>query len=128
VLGDSLEVPLKSNLGAAPRACSDAMRRTTPRIVAPTFPGPTPRLRVTQGELDVARFVLDGAVLHGTPDEACLAAWSGQPAPDAERRGAAGVLLLPAETGLGGWVFIEKDELRSSGGYDAWPLSCELRR
>lgn len=124
VLGEVVRAPLKPDLGAEPRACSDAERETTPRIVAPEFPGPSPRLRVVRASGEVGRFKLSSAVLHGTPETACLAAWAGEP--EASGPSASGVLLLPTDKGLFGWYFSAKGEARSPEGYDAWPLSCTL--
>jgi len=129
VLGDVVRAPLKPDLDRVPRACSEVSRQTTPRIVAPPFPGPTPLLRVKQGSEELGRFVLGSAVLHGTPEDACLAAWAGDP----EGAGlgtagsaGAGVLLLPTEAGFSGWFFSARAEERLASGFDAWPLSCEL--
>lgn len=122
-LGEVVRVPLKPALGAQPRACSEAARRSTPRVVAPGFPGPSPHLRVTRGAEELGRFVLTSAVLHGTPEDACLAAWAGDPE-GAAANGGGGVLLLPSDSGLSGWFFSAKGEARGSEGYEAWPLSC----
>jgi hypothetical protein len=127
VLGEVVRVPLKADLDLVPAACSEVVRKQTPRIVAPAFPGPTPRLRVTQGHTTVAHFVLGSAVLHGTPEDACVAAWAGEPDVAAgPAPGGSAVLLLPTPTGLGGWFFSARAEERSLAGYEAWPLECEL--
>lgn len=122
-LGDIVRVPLKPALQSPPHACSDAVRRSTPRIVAPAFPGATPNLRVLRGSERVAGFTLTHAVLHGTPESACLAAWEGEPT-GATAKDDGGVLLLPTASGLFGWFFNAKGGARSQEGFEALPLSC----
>lgn len=122
VLGEMVRVPLKADLGFPPRACSDAERRDTPRIVAPGFPGPSPVLRVQRGSSDIGRFTLGAAVLHGTPEKPCLAAWSGDVDPHVAQA-AVSVLLIPSDKGLFGWFFSPRAE-RQLEGVEAWPIAC----
>lgn len=121
-LGPVLAVPLQSALGLRPLACTEAVRLATPRIVAPAFPGSTRQVSL---ELEGERreLVLGAAVLHGTPQDPCVAAWEGEPGPG-EPKGR--LLLLPRPDGWFGYYFAPR-EAPQRGGYDAWPLRCTAR-
>lgn len=93
-LGDPVAMPTLNDLGDRPRSCSADDRKNTPRAYMPVFnrtsrsaifPNGRRPILVTEGAKDTKSFGLagptwflsDGAILHGTPKDPCVAAYRG---------------------------------------------------
>jgi hypothetical protein len=107
---------------AQPQPCTDAVTRSTPRVVAGFLPGTRHPVLVAAGVESFA-LVTDRAVLHGTPAAPCVAAWQARSLGGRESAAAVldGALLAGGETD--GWLF------RPTGdgtGVEHRPMRCEL--
>lgn len=93
-LADPIAMPTLNDLGERPRACSADDRKNTPRAYMPVFnrssrgplfPNGRRPILVTEGTKDAKSlglagptwFLSDGAILHGTPKDPCVAAFRG---------------------------------------------------
>ena len=75
VLGEPLAAPTQRDLTEAPMACTARQRAETSRILAPWFPGRRRPLVVRDAVEPLRVFLTDEAVLYGTPQSPCLAAF-----------------------------------------------------
>jgi hypothetical protein len=75
VLAAPLAVPTQRDLPDSPTPCTQRERADTPRIVAPYHPGRRRPLVVHDAVEPVRVFLTDSAVLHGTPEKPCAAAF-----------------------------------------------------
>lgn len=70
-----VQVPVQADLGPSPRPCVATDRASTPRIVAP-FPADMRRPVIITDPVEPMRVLVTAdAVLHGTPESACVAAY-----------------------------------------------------
>jgi hypothetical protein len=70
-----LPVPVQLDTSSRPAACSLQQRQTTPRIVAPFQAGTRHPVIVTDAREPLRVLLTANAVLHGTPDRPCTAAF-----------------------------------------------------
>jgi hypothetical protein len=68
-------VPTQLDLPATPRPCTAGDRTSSPRVVAPMQPGTRHPVIVTDPVEPLRVFLTDDAVLHGTPESPCAAAY-----------------------------------------------------
>jgi hypothetical protein len=79
VLGPPVAVPTQASLAASLRACTPRERSDTPRIVAPIHPGGRHPLFVHDSIEPLRILLSESAVLHGTPDAACVEMLDAEP-------------------------------------------------
>ncbi len=72
---EPVRVPTQSDLPSSPRPCSASEVATTPRVVVPYAPGARHAVIVTDPVEPLRILLTDDAVLHGTFDAPCLAAY-----------------------------------------------------
>jgi hypothetical protein len=116
VTGASFAVPSELDLGVTPKACTAPERAASARLVARGYPGARHPVVVTDA-VEPPRALLTGdAVLHGTKDAPCAAAFDIHPVP--------GGLPDPATTEGGtillddlshAWLFRKAKETRGEG-------------
>ncbi len=122
-------VPLKADLGQGLRPCSEQERKETPRVVAPDFPGPSPRVIVSAANLERRELSTGRAVLHGSPEQPCVAAWEAGMRNSTSRKGPkVHVLILPRAERLDGWVFRAVRGIERRPEVTAMPLTCQEER
>jgi photosystem II stability/assembly factor-like uncharacterized protein len=73
-----LAVPLQRHTGDTPSACSTRQRQSTPRIVAPYQGGTRHPVIVTDAREPLRVLLTSNAVLHGTPEQPCTAAFDAE--------------------------------------------------
>jgi hypothetical protein len=71
----AVRVPSQLDLPATPRPCSAADRTSTPRVVVPFQPGARHTVLVTDPVEPMRTLLTGDAVLHGTPESPCAAAY-----------------------------------------------------
>jgi hypothetical protein len=81
VMGAAIPVPTQSSLADRPSRCSASDVTTTPRIDAPYVPGTRHPIVVTDSSDAPRLFLSSGAVLYGTPENACAAAFDAEEIP-----------------------------------------------
>jgi hypothetical protein len=78
VVDAPIAVPTQRDSGERPARCSPVQRATSARVVAPYLPG-TRHAIVIADAVEPLRVMLTGAaVMHGTPDAACVAAFEAE--------------------------------------------------
>jgi hypothetical protein len=136
-VGPAVPAPLQPDLSDPPAPCDSAARRRTARIVAPAFPAEPHPVLLTD-PVDAPRLLVTGrAVLHGTPEQPCVAAFeAAELRPHrADRLGAGGnapaagaqervFALLPTGDLSNAWAFQEVSETRWHKRIQARPMSC----
>jgi hypothetical protein len=133
-----IAVPTQLDLGDRPTRCAAAQRTSTPRVVVPFQPGSRHPIVVTDPVEPVRLLLTSGAVLHGTPEAPCVAAWDADAVNIDAAPGAAGAPLsssanevvraiLPFDDLEHAWLFRTP---RKAGGEAAnleWrTMSCRL--
>jgi hypothetical protein len=78
VMGAGIAVPTQANLADRPSRCGNAELASTPRIDAPFLPGTRHPIVVTDASDPPRLFLSLGAVLYGTPDNACATAFDAE--------------------------------------------------
>lgn len=136
-IGPAVAAPLQPDLSDPPAPCDAAVRRNTARVVAPPFPGEPHPVLLTD-PVDAPRLLFTGrAVLHGSPEQPCVAAFeAAELRPQrSERAGALGngsnaparertFALLPTGDLSNAWAFQEVSESRWHKRIQARPMSC----
>jgi hypothetical protein len=74
VLGAKVPVPTQANLADRPARCSPSALTATPRIDTAYLPGTRHPISVTDNSDPPRLFLSSGAVLYGTPENACATA------------------------------------------------------
>ena len=74
VMGPKLAVPTQASLADRPSRCSQSVLATTPRIDAAFLPGTRHPVSITDNSDPPRLFLSAGAVLYGTPENACATA------------------------------------------------------
>jgi hypothetical protein len=126
VLGAPVPIATQQNLGDLARPCHAPERKNLPRVVAPYHPGRR-RPIVIRDAVDPERLFLTAtAVVHGSPDSACAAAFDAEPV-----RSAARTEPLPERALIGvspdsrSWLFrIAPDSTPYSPVIEYRPMSC----
>jgi hypothetical protein len=72
VFGAPMAVPTQKDLADGPLGCTADQRLNTPRTVAPYHPGRRRPLLIHDSVEPERLFLTDSAVLHGTPEAACV--------------------------------------------------------
>jgi hypothetical protein len=75
VMGPKVPVPTQASLSDRPSRCSGSASATTPRIDAAYLPGTRHPILVTDTSDPPRLFLSAGAVLYGTPENACATAF-----------------------------------------------------
>jgi hypothetical protein len=116
-----LAVPTLRDLAERPAPCSAGMRDGTPRIIGRALPG-TRHPVVVSDAIDPPRAMLTGdAVLHGTPESPCAAAFEVDPVRTGTERLADERGIVPLDDLEHAWL------LRRTGAEDGGPLRVEYR-
>jgi hypothetical protein len=79
VLDAPIAVPTQLSLAETPQRCSPGVEASTPRVVAEHYAGTRHPVIVNDGGDLSQSFLTDAAVLHGTPDAACVSAFDAEP-------------------------------------------------
>lgn len=79
VLSLPVRVPTQASLGDGVAACTPRQRADTPRVIAPYQPGARHPVLVHDAVEPLRVLLSDAAVLHGTPDAACVDAFDADP-------------------------------------------------
>ena len=75
VMGPSVAVPTQASVSERPSRCNASDLTTTPRVDAGYLPGTRHPILVTDNSDPPRLFLSAGAVLHGTPSNACVTAF-----------------------------------------------------
>jgi hypothetical protein len=75
VFPEAIPVPNQSDLTEAPRACSNAERTSTPRVIVPAEAPTRHPVVVTDSSEPIGVLLTGDAVLFGTPEQPCVAAF-----------------------------------------------------
>lgn len=75
VFDEPIAVPTQLDLPAVPRGCNAADRSMSPRVVVPYQPGTRHAVLVTDPVEPMRVLLTSDAVLHGTPEAPCVAAY-----------------------------------------------------
>ncbi|MET0792394.1 MAG: hypothetical protein ABW061_12805 [Polyangiaceae bacterium] len=78
VMGPAVPVPTQMNLAERPNRCSASDLTSTPRVDANSLPGTRHPVVVTDSSDPPRLFLSFGAVLYGTPENACATAFDAQ--------------------------------------------------
>ena len=78
VTGAPIPVPTQQNLADRPNRCGTSEIESTPRIDAGFLPGTRHPIVVSDAAGDPRLFLSSGAVLHGTPENACASAFDAE--------------------------------------------------
>jgi hypothetical protein len=81
VMGPKLPVPTQASLADRPARCSEGVLASTPRIDAAFLPGTRHPILVTDASDPPRLFLSAGAVLYGTPENACATAFDADEVP-----------------------------------------------
>jgi hypothetical protein len=129
VLDEPTRVPTQLDLGPSPRACAPA-DLSTPRVVMPYQPG-TRRAVLVTDPVEPMRILLTGdAVLHGTPESPCVAAYEAVLV-SSELSGAAQgeQAIVPMATPERSWLFRKAESSRDAVPELAYrTMSCRIDR
>lgn len=114
VFTSPIAVPTQGDLPALPAACSAEQRAHSPRVVAEAQHGARHPLLISDAA-QVYTLFTDKAVLHGAPEQPCVAAFEAS-LPDATVRDGAAPLWAIVEPGEGGvgWLFRRAEETEES--------------
>jgi hypothetical protein len=97
-----LAVPSQLDAGDKPQRCGLTHKTDTPRVVAPYQAGTRHPIVVTDASEPMRVLMTDEAVMHGTPTDACVAAFGAEVVPIDLSGGAAGGLYgVPPGGGYG---------------------------
>jgi hypothetical protein len=116
-------VPLLADLPERPRACSERDRAETPRVVAPALPGPVREILFEEPGGQLVSFRSGRAILYGTLDDPCVAAFEAESNDTAADRGVHYRMLWFPGPSQVSWLFREE----STGGarrLGARPIAC----
>ena len=72
VFGAPIAVPTQIDLGGSPLGCSPRQRLDSPRVIVPHQAGTRRPLLIHDAVEPLRVMLTDAAVLHGTPDKACV--------------------------------------------------------
>ncbi|HSC88624.1 MAG TPA: hypothetical protein VLC09_15180 [Polyangiaceae bacterium] len=118
VAGPDVAVPLLPDTRGRIRACSAEERAKTTRVVAPAQPSVPREVSLELRGAEPERLQTRRAVLHGTPEDPCIAAYEAE-LPESTSR-LARLLWLPGEGNVS-WLFRQE---RSSRAMTVQALSC----
>jgi hypothetical protein len=105
VVDPPLAAPTQHDLGQRPRHCSPEERQNSPRVVVPYQAGTRHPVLVVD-PVEPERVLVTGeAVLHGTPDSACVAAFEAAPIPTDARVDERVRAILPFDDLEHAWLF-----------------------
>lgn len=140
LFGSPAPAPLLTDLPDPPPPCEAVERSGSPRLIAPSFPGEPYPVLVTDA-VDPPRLLRTGrAVLHGSPERPCVAAFEAS-TPHSDGRRVTSSLpstsggvdgrertfaLLPAADLGHSWLFREVTEARWQRTIHARPMSCRF--
>lgn len=119
-LAAAIALPTQLDLGPVATACTHDQRRGTPRQLAPYVPG-TRHPVLVRTLSDSFVLLTDWAVLHGSPAQPCVAAWSAQ---QLQRTPARPMVALIGGDPARSWLFRPTPGRRGSVDYRS--MSCQL--
>ncbi len=100
LVGEPLAAPTQAHLPPQLTPCSEQQRQHTPRVLAPWVPGTRRAVLISDRSEAPITLLTAEAVLHGTPEAPCVAAYYAEAVPAARPRSASGgeraVLLADA--------------------------------
>lgn len=124
-LGTPLRVPTQGSTSDPPTACSDQVIQTSPRLVVP--PTPVTRHPVLVDDIDgTSRILLTaGAVIHGTPESACVAVLDARSVSVAGNEGPEERAILDVRDLRRSWLF-RKVKAEGNEHVEVRPIQCEF--
>jgi hypothetical protein len=130
-------VALQADLPDPPAPCNDEARGREPRVVAPAFPGGPHPILITDSSEPPRVLVTERAVLHGSPQNPCVAAFEAS-----TPRGGMRQSIVPGSSGGGrepritaivpmndmahAWAFQEIRQSEWQVAVQARPMSCRF--
>lgn len=138
--GEPAPAPLLADLPDPPPPCGASERRDSPRVVAPSVPGEAYTVLVTDTVDPPQVLTTARAVLHGTPDRPCLAAFEASGASARDPRASRSTsttsgwdttsdrffAVLPAADLGHAWLFREVTASHWERTIHARPMSCRF--
>lgn len=128
--GEAREVPLQAHLADPPVPCDAETRRTSPRLVAPAHPARSHPVWISDLADPPRLLWTRRAVLHGSPETPCVAAFEASSGSRTRGQAAAAdssertFAVLPAADLSYAWLFREVTESRWQRRIYARPMSC----
>lgn len=126
LLDAPVPVPTQLDLGSDPKPCSVRDRTSTPRIVASFLAGTRRPVLVTDPVEPMSLLLTADAVLHGTPESPCVAAYEAVfVSSESAARSSPQTALIFTDPAAHGWLF--RAEPKSSGagqGFEYRTMTC----
>lgn len=118
-----IPIPTQIDAGDTPKRCAPEQRTSTPRTVAMYGAGTRHLVQIVDPSEPVRNYLTDSAVLYGTPESACVAAYD-----------AASVAVDPQQSGSGERAILTYDDLEHAwlfrvttsgeGGIEVRNMTC----
>lgn len=106
VVEEPVKLPTQLDLPAVPRPCPANERKSTPRVVAPSLPGSRRPVLVADAVEPLRVLLTDDAVLHGTPQSPCVAAYGASlVSTESSATPRIETAIIPADAPERAWIF-----------------------
>lgn len=120
-------LPGQSHLDDPPRACTTEQRRGSPRAVAAELPGAHHPVLITEAREPLRALLTGEAVLHGTPEQPCAAAFEATGVAAGATEPEALSAILPLDALDQSWLFRSSPSDRPEGTLiEVRPMSCRF--
>jgi hypothetical protein len=121
----AVPIPTQSSLEDPPRACSAEQRASTPRSVAPAV-GPRHPVIIADAREPLRLLMTDDAVVHGTPEHPCVAAFDAVSVGPSRATQEALIAILPMGDLDHAWLFRTIIAGGEPSGVEYRPMGCRL--
>ncbi len=121
-----IPLPWQGSLAEPPAPCSPQDRASSPRSIAPATPGKRHPVIVSDAREPLRLLATDDAVLHGTPDRPCVAAFHAIPTPPARAEADLVSAILPMGDLEHAWLFRPIAVPPNGSGVEYRPMACRF--
>jgi hypothetical protein len=126
LLSASLEVAQQLDLADPPEPCSFGQRQHSPRVVAAMQPGTRHPVTISDGLEPIRTLLTRHAVLHGTPEAPCAAAFAAEPIDMRHREDRVWMHALFTPALERAWAFRVAFDDEGDSSVEARPMRCSF--